>query len=143
MFQFPQIFFSSVISAACNIIIKALALSDKNLIKMKMNNKNMENYNNFVNIYSFLRKKICIFFFVGFGFLLFFWYFISCFGAVYKNTQIIYVKDCSISFALSLIYPFLTNLIPGIFRIFSLKNDERKCLYRIKLFFSISLDICC
>ena len=134
MFQFPQIFFSSVISAACNIIIKALALSDKNLIKMKMNNKNMENYNNFVNIYSFLRKKICIFFFVGFGFLLFFWYFIFCFCAVYKNTQIIYVKDCSISFTFSLVYPFLTNLIPGIFRIFSLKNDERKCLYRLSYF---------
>ena len=63
----------------------------------------------------------------------FFWYFISCFCVVYKNTQIILIKDTLLSFGLSMIYPFGLNLIPGIFRIPALKsrNKDKKCLYKL------------
>ena len=63
--------------------------------------------------------------------MLFFWYFISCFCAVYKNTQIILIIDTIISFTLSMIYPFGLNLIPGFFRIPALKakNKDKKYLY--------------
>ena len=63
--------------------------------------------------------------------MLFFWYFISCFCAVYNNTQIILFKDTLISFALSMLYPFGLNLLPGIFRIPALrsKKKDKKCLY--------------
>ena len=64
--------------------------------------------------------------------MLFFWYFISCFCAVYKNTQIILIKDTLISFGLSMLYPFGLNLFPGIFRIPALraKNKNMKYLYQ-------------
>ena len=65
--------------------------------------------------------------------MLFFWLFISCFCAVYINTQLILIYDTLFSFLASMIYPFGLNLIPGIFRIPSLRNPKRnkECLYKI------------
>ena len=62
-----------------------------------------------------------------------FWYFITCFCAVYANTQIILIKDILISYGISMIYPFLINLVPGIFRIRSLKasKKDKEFVYRI------------
>ncbi len=63
----------------------------------------------------------------------FFWYFIACFCAVYKNTQIVLVKDTLLTFGLSMLYPFGLNLLPGIFRLPALKAEkkDKKCLYKI------------
>ena len=65
--------------------------------------------------------------------MIFFWYFISCFCAVYKNTQMILIKDTLLSFALSMVYPFLVYLFPGMFRIPSLRahKKDKKCLYNM------------
>ena len=73
-----------------------------------------------------------IFFILSSLVMVFFWYFISCFCAVYINTQIILIEDTLISFILSMIYPFGLNLLPGIFRIPSLraKNKDKNCLYK-------------
>ena len=79
-----------------------------------------------------LKIKFIIFFILSFVFMVFFWYFISCFCAVYVNTQIILIKDTIISFSLSMVYPFGLNLLPGFFRIPSLraKNKNKECLYK-------------
>ena len=63
--------------------------------------------------------------------MLFFWYFISCFCAVYNNTQIILLKDTLLSFGLSMLYPIGLSLLPGAFRIPSLRSEKKnkKCLY--------------
>ena len=62
----------------------------------------------------------------------FFWYYISSFCAVYKNTQIILFKDSLMSFLLATLYPFGLNLLPGLFRIPALTAPKRdkKCLYK-------------
>ena len=71
--------------------------------------------------------------------MLFFWYFISCFCSVYKNTQIILIKDTLISFGLSMLYPFGLNLLPGLFRIPALKdiNKNKKYLYKLSGFVAL------
>ena len=53
------------------------------------------------------------------------------FGAIYRNTQMHLLKDNLISFGLSLSYPFIIYLFPGIFRIpvLSNPNAKRKLLY--------------
>ena len=68
-------------------------------------------------------------------FMILFWYYIGCFCAVYKNTQVILLKDTLSSFLLSLIYPLLINLIPGIFRIYALRAEkkDKKFMYKISL----------
>ena len=71
----------------------------------------------------------------------FFWYYISCFCAVYKNTQIILIEDTIISFTLSMLYPFGLNLIPGMFRIPALRSDknDKQGLYKISLYIALLL----
>ena len=80
-----------------------------------------------------LKIKFFIYFLIGFVLLFFFWYFISCFCAVYTNTQIILIKDSLISFGISMLYPFALNLFAGIFRIPALRapKKDKKVLYQI------------
>jgi uncharacterized BrkB/YihY/UPF0761 family membrane protein len=129
--EISKALYSSIISVFCNLIINSLALSEKNLLQLKkIKNKNKRD-NKSVYLYAFLRRKITIYFVIGFIFLIFFWYFISAFCAVYKNTQVIYLKNCSISYILSMLYPFFISLIPGLFRIPSLRSGKNKILYKI------------
>ena len=85
------------------------------------------------NIEKCINIKFTIFFLLSCILLLFFWYFISCFCAVYKNTQFILIKDTLVSFALSMLYPFGLNLLPGMLRIPAIraKNKDKKCIYKI------------
>ena len=86
-----------------------------------------------------MQNTIYIFFIFNFLLILFFWYFISCFCSVYKKTQIILINDTLISFGLSMIYPFGLNLLPGLFRIPSLrvKKKDKECLYKVSTLFSL------
>ena len=79
-----------------------------------------------------LNIKFKCFFIISFVLLLFFWYYISCFCAIYENTQLHLIKDSIISFGLSLLYPFGIYLLPGIFRIPSLRSSkkDRHCMYK-------------
>ena len=123
----PIFLYSIIISSIINMIIKSLSLSQSNIAKIK-NEKNLE------KSLKIMKKEIkCLiikfifFFIICFSFLALFWYYISCFCAVYKNTQIYLIKDTLISFGLSLIYPFSFYLIPVMFRIPTLKYKD-KCI---------------
>ena len=75
--------------------------------------------------------KFVIFFILNFILLGWFWIYLSCFSAVYHNTQMYLIKDTLISFGTSLISPFAFYLLTGIFRIPSLKNKNRKYFYQM------------
>ena len=132
LYHIPQIIYSSLITSVINTILRQLSLSENNILSIK-NLKNMNmSYKRAKEIKGYLRIKFIIFFIISFFLTLFLWYFISCFCAVYINTQIILIKDCLISFGVSMLYPFGINLLPGIFRIPALraKKKDKKCVYK-------------
>ena len=129
VYQIPQIIYSTIISSLINMIIKYLSLSEKNIIKIK--NENNKTNKNISELLKCLIIKFIIFFILIYIFLIFFWYYLSCFCAVYHNTQYHLLKDTLISFGLSLIYPFIINLLPGLLRIPSLKKKNRENIYKI------------
>ena len=129
LYQIPQIIFSSIISSILHIILKTLALTEKNILELKKI-QNSEVDNKYKNLIKFLDYKFILFFISTFIYLLIFWYYISLFCAVYENTQIHLIKDTLISFGLSMVYPLGIYLIPGIFRILSLKSDKREAMYK-------------
>ena len=133
IYQIPQILYSSVVSAVINMVLKMLSLSEKNILAIKQENDIKIAIRKSKGIEMCITIKFIIFFIFSNILLLFFWYFISCFCAVYINTQMILIKDTLVSFGLSMIYPFGLNLLPGIFRIPALraKNKDKKCLYQI------------
>ena len=130
-YQFPHIIYSSVISISANMLLKLLALSSDDIISFKQN-KSKDNIQEKENaLKKKLEIKFILFFIISFIFLIFCWFYLSIFCAIYKNSQIHLIKDTSISFILSLIYPIIIYLLPGIFRIkaISNENNKRKCLY--------------
>ena len=129
--RIPKIFYSSIISSIINLLLKNLSLSEKNILKIKNEKEIDVAVQKSQDMEKCIKIKFIIFFIISLLLMLFFWYFISCFCAVYNNTQIILFKDTLISFALSMIYPFAINLLPGIFRIPALiaKKKDKNCLY--------------
>ena len=135
LYQIPQIFYSSIISSLANIVLKNLSLSENNILDLQS-----ETHDNLSitkkrarKIENCIRIKLTLFFIISLILMLFCWYFISCFCAVYKNTQIILIKDTGVSFGASLVYPFVLSFIPGLFRITALrlKNKKLKFLFII------------
>ena len=139
IFQIPQIIYSSAITSFINNFLRLFSLSERSILdlkKVKNLNKCLKSAQKVENC---LKIKFIIFSIISVLFMGFFWYFISCFCAIYINTQIILIEDTIISFGLSLLYPFGINLLPGIFRIPALlnKNKDKKCLYNFSKTISI------
>ena len=128
--QIPITIYSFLISTILNIPLSLLGLSNDSIIAFK-HLKNIGIKKKRKKLIFCLKLKFIFYFLISFIFLLFFWYYISIFGVVYKNTQYHLLKDTLLSFALSLFYPFITCLLPGLFRINSLSNPKKKreCLY--------------
>ena len=131
-YQLPKIIYSTLISMFLNKVLELLALSNSGILEFKQN-KNKKGVNERGDdLKKKLSIKFVLYFTISFIFLLFFWYYISMFGAIYRNTQFHLLKDTLVSFGLSLLYPFGIYLIPGFFRIPSLADPKKKkkCLYK-------------
>ena len=129
IYQLPKTIYSSLISIVLNSILRILALSNNAIIKFKQSKDKVEVNKRGIELENILKIRFILFFIISFIFLLFFWYYISMFGAIYMNTQFHLLKDTLMSFSLSLIYPFIINLLPGIFRIPSLSDPKNKKIY--------------
>ena len=131
-YQLPKIVYSSLISMLLNTLLKLLALSNSGILQFKQDKNKKDVNERGDELKNKLSIKFVLYFIISFIFLLFFWYYISMFGAIYRNTQFHLLKDTSVSFGLSLLYPFGIYLIPGILRIPALSNPKKKkeCLYK-------------
>ena len=133
VYQLPQIAYSSLISAVINILLKMLALSQGLILDFKQKKEKKDLEGREKSLEDKIKVKFILYFLFSTILLLFFWYYISMFCAIYVNTQLHLIKDTLISFGLSLLYPFGINLIPGIFRIPSLSNHKNKRSYLYNL----------
>ena len=133
IYQLPQIFYSSVISAIINMVLKLLSLSEKKVLEIKKEKDLDKAKEKADKIKKGLNITLIIFIILSSLLMLFFWYFISCFCAVYNNTQSILITDTIISFLLSMLYPFALNLLPGFLRIPALRAPNRDQKYKYKI----------
>ena len=129
--RLPIIIYSTFISMFISIFIKKLALTNDSIKRFKQN----ENTNNIKEregeLFMKLKIKFLFYFILSSLLLLFFWYYISMFNVVYRNTQLLLLKDTLISFGISLVLPFFIYLIPVLLRVPALNDQEKnkKCLY--------------
>ena len=132
IYQIPQIIYSNLICSIINKLITFLSLSEKNVLQIK--NEEKDFMGKASKIINCLIIKFISFFILCYIFFILFWYYLSCFSAVYKNTQLYLLEDTLISYGLSLIYPFVIYLLPGSFRIPALlesRNRIGECLYKL------------
>ncbi len=128
IYQIPQMLYSTIVSQVISLLLELLSLSKDEIINMKEKGDIKSIKKEMNKVIKCIKIKCFIYFIISVILLLFFWYYLSVFCAVYKNTQFSLIKDTFISYITSMIYPFLFDLFPGIFRIIGLRN-KIKCLY--------------
>ena len=129
IYNLPQIIYSNIISSFINEIINLFALVEDAFIEYRNIAKRENVFRLSKQLIKTIIIKIVIFCILDLILLIFYWIYLSCFSAVYKNTQKHLLKDTLISFGTSFIYPFFFYLLPGLFRMLSLKSENRKILY--------------
>ena len=134
-YQLPQMLYSFIISSILENILNYLGLYEKDIIEFK-NDKKIYKKNIIKKILFYIKIKMVLFNTIDYILLLFFWIYLGCFCAVYKNTQIHLLIDVSSSFAISIITPFIYIILPCILRIISLKdiNGKKHLLFKISNF---------
>ena len=131
-YQITKCVYSFIISFALNKLLKLFALSNNSIIDFKQD-KNKKNISERGAVLKYaLKLKFISYFAFSFIFLLFFWYYLSMFGAVYTNTQFHLLKDTLVSYGLSLFEPFGLCLFPALFRIPALSEHKKKKEYLYK-----------
>ena len=121
--QISIIIYSTLISSIIISILKIISLNrvDTNKItgnSIKENEKNKK-------AIKFYNCKNTFIFLLMYFFLIFSWYYLSAFSAVYKNSQVYLLENVLICYAIFLIYPFILYLLPSFLRISSLSNDKK------------------
>ena len=132
IYNIPQIMLSALISGFIIGLIQTLSLIDGNIIELKQKSKRNNVNEKKERIVQKIKIKLVLFFLLSLIILITFWFYLACFCAVYKNTQIHLIKDTLFSFVTSMITPFVINIIPGIFRLSSLKakKKDKECMFK-------------
>ena len=112
-----------------NTLLKIFALSNNDIINFKKNRQKYDVDKRGVDLDFKIKIKSGLYFIISFVILLFCWYYISMFGAIYENTQLYLLKDTLISFGISMLTPFGIYLLPGFFRIPSISKPKKKREY--------------
>ena len=138
VYQLPQMIYSSLIIYIINNLMKFLSLTETNVLSLKKASDYDELKEKVKKLTKIIFIKFLCFYIISFLFLILFWYYLGCFCIIFKNTQMHLIKDTLISFGISLLYPFLLNLLPGIFRIYALNSKSKKndCIYKFSKFIS-------
>ena len=131
-YQLPYILSSAIISTlVLRLFLYTLVLTDKDVVEVKRQINRDKAINMKKKKLKFILIKFSIFFILNFVLLVLFWYYLTCFNAVYRNTQIYLIENTFISFGFSLFYPLIINILPMIIRMSSIhtKNKNQRCLY--------------
>ena len=133
-YQIPKIIYSALISTfTLRLMLHTLILTDKDILAVKLQKTKEEAINMKKKKLKCIIIKYTIFFILNFILLVLFWYYLTCFNAIYKNTQIYLIENTFISFGLSLFYPFIINIFPSMIRICSIKSNNKNQNYGYKL----------
>ena len=127
IYQIPQIIYSSLLSGIISTIVKYLSLSESSIIDLKYEkkekkekkekNKNPENIDiRRKKLVKSLKIKFALFFIITLIILVCFWYYITCFCGIYRNTQVHLIKNTFASFIIAHVYTIITCLLPSLLR---------------------------
>ena len=122
-YQLPQMFYSFIISSVLGTLLNFLGLYEGDIAEFKKIEKKDKNQR---KVLFNIKLKVILFFIIDYILIFFFWIYLGCFCAVYKNTQIHLLLDVTSSFIISFLTPFISNLLPCFLRILSLKDKKGK-----------------
>ena len=138
-YQLPLIVYSSFISMFLGSLMQMLGLSSDSIIDFKQSDEINNANERAEKLIKKLKIKFMLYFILSYLLLIFFWYYISMFDAVYRKTQYLLLEDTLMGFGLSIVSPFVIYLLPGLFRIpaLSAPQQNKRCLYNFSKLFTI------
>ena len=117
LYQLPFACYSALIcTLILRIMLETLIITEKNFLDVKIQKNKVLAVMQKGKSMKCIMIKYIIFFILCAILLTFFWIYLTCFSALYKNTQIHLIKNTFISFGISSVYPFVINVIPTILR---------------------------
>ena len=131
-YQYLQIGLSVVITYVVEVVLCYLTFTDRHIYEIKALPKNENNGDKIFDHLNCMKNKLLFFYVSTFIILLFYWYMVSAFCAVYPSTQKHYLTDCFISFLIFSIIPFFVYAVMTFLRVIALKDVNKKrltCLY--------------
>ena len=130
--QIPQITYSTIISQLIEVFLCFLSLTDKYIYQIKscLERGNTDQIKKITRCIYIKLLFFYLFTFIMFGI---YWYIISVFCGVYRNTQKTFIKDSIVSFSICLIYPLALYLLSASLRICALRDSKKrfKCIYKL------------
>ena len=132
-YQISHILYSALISTfVLRMMLQFLVLTDKDVLEIKLQQTKQLAINMKRIKLKCMKVKFAIFFVLNFILLGLFWYYLTCFNAVYKNTQVYLIENTFISFAFSLFYPFIINIFPTVLRNCAIHSSDKNQEYLYK-----------
>ena len=124
-FMVRQLALTFLICLGINIIFKILMITDILILRMKYEKDSSDEGNYSIKCILILYFIFCLLI------ILFGWYYISCFCAIYRHTQIILMKCAGYSLCITFLYQIFFSLLSPAFRKCALnsKTKDKKCLY--------------
>jgi len=119
-FILNKVIFTSTISYILKILLCMAISTEKIFLHYKK-----EKYPK-KSIAGYFGLKCAIFFGLGIITLLLFWIYIFCFFGVFTNIKFFVLETFATSFALVLIIPFFIDILPTIFRSYSLSEGKNR-----------------
>jgi uncharacterized protein YqhQ len=113
--------------------LKLLCLTHSSVRKLKKETNVEEAKKKSISTIRCIKIRICVYFIFSLIFLLIFGCYVTCFCAIFENTQIVLMESMATSWALSLLYPFAICFVTSIFRRGALVCGKRGvgCCYKI------------
>ena len=132
-YQVSHILYSAIISTVIlRLMLQFLVLTDKDVLDVKKEITKEKAIKMKKKKLKCIKIKYAIFFILNFILLGLFWYYLTCFSAIYKNTQIYLIENTLISFGFSLFYPFIINIFPTFIRMCSIHSSDKNQKYCYK-----------
>ena len=121
----PYALISSIISIVLiKLLVIFLLVSERDILSVKRERTEERAKEEKKNVIKCICLKIICFFFINILLLILFWFYLTCFNAVFPNTQTFLAINTVFSFAISNLLPLAIYAIPTFFRDDILSNKK-------------------
>ena len=123
----PKVLISCVGSVIISTILTLISSYHSKLEKLKKDKSISNIGHTMLSFLTITKCKLIIYFIVIFILMIFFWYFVTAFCAVYPKYQTLWLIDSLKSLCLSMVFPFFFAMVIVLFRYIGLKKKKSCC----------------
>ena len=126
----PNIILSSLCCLIASLIIRFVSLNEREISKITLLNDERERRQLADKMKGISKVKLIVMYAISGALLFLFWYYVSAFCAVFKNSQGHYFTNVLVAFILCNLWPCVISLIPALLRNKAL-NSGNETLYKV------------